>query len=351
MSLRIVHCANFNCVRLKGCYLSSMGYKLNNGLIRLGHQVVTYSDRDMSRLFGIFGKKCFLSNKKNNDNFYKFCLNVKPDIIFLGHADTINAETIQSIRDKLPNLRVLQWTVDTISEEVDTGVHNIKNIQSKLPVVDCTLITTGEKKLYEPFNPSINNIGFIPNPVDSSIEKHKVFEIENPQYDLFYASSPNALRSVGKERCTVKDITDFIQKSCPDANVLFPGVSHPSVNGTEYMNLLGESSMVLNLSRVNDRWYSSDRMAHAMGNGCLTFIDRATGFTDLLSEDDAVFYSEKAEIADKINYFIKHPKERMKIAKKGWKTSHQLFNETKVAQYCLDMLNGTAGDNYQFYVK
>ena len=266
MSLRIIHCSNFNCVRLKGCYLSSMGYKLNNGLARLGHQVITYSDRDMARLFGMFGKKSFFSYSYNNDNFYKFCLNIKPDIIFLGHADTISTATLAKIKDKLPNVKILQWSVDTINPTIEIGKCNIDRIKNKLSVVDCTLITTGEKKLYEPFNPSKNRIGFIPNPIDKSIEKGKVFTIENPTYDLFYASSPNALRDFCNQICTTKEVVSYIEKSCLQTKSLFPGITALSVNGTEYMELLSQSAMVLNLSRVNDYWYSSDRMAHALGS-------------------------------------------------------------------------------------
>ena len=352
MSLRIVHCSNFNCVRLKGCYLSSMGYKLNNGLSRLGHQVITYSDRDMARLFGIFGKKTFLSYSYNNENFYKFCLNIKPDIIFLGHADTISTSTIAKIREKLPNIKVLQWSVDSINGKLEIGKRNIKHIKSKLSVVDYTLITTGDKKLYEVFNPKKNKIGFIPNPIDRSIEKGKAFEIEKPQYDLFYATSPQSLRDFCGEICFTTDVFSYLEKACPKMNLLFPGVNSSPVNGTEYMEKLSQSAMVLNLSRVNDYWYSSDRMAHAMGNGCLTLIDRNTGFDELFSDCEAVFYNQKEELADKINYFTTHPKARMEIAKNGWIKAYELFNEVKIAQYCLDMLEGTANQSeYPFYVE
>lgn len=349
--LRIVHCANFNCIRLKGCYLSSMGYKLTNGLTRLGHQVITYSDRDMARLFGVLGKRTFFSHSYNNDNFYKFCLNVKPDIIFTGHADTISAETLSKIKEKLPDLRILQWSVDTINPEIEVGKRNIEHIKSKLSVVDCTLITTGEKKLYEPFAPQKNHIGFIPNPIDRSIEKGRVFEIENPKYDLFYASSPHALRDFCGQVCATQDALNYITVACSKANVLFPGVNTAPVNGTEYMEKLSQSAMVLNLSRLNDHWYSSDRMAHAMGNGCLVFIDRKTGFDELFNDNEAVFYSEKEELVDKINYFTIHKKERMKTAENGWNKGYELFNEVKIAQYCLDMLNRSAKpSDYPFYV-
>ena len=340
-SLRIVHCANFNTVRLKGCYLASMGYKLNNGLTRLGHQVMCYSDRDMARLFGILGKKLFFSTWKNNSNFKKFCLNLKPDVILLGHADTILPQTIAEIKEKLPNTKVLQWNVDPINPQIESGRNNIKNIKTKLDVVDYTLITTGDKKLYAPFNPFKNKIGFIPNPTDKSIETAQVFESQNLPYDVFFASSPQVMRDFGGEIMSAANIANFLNEKCANAKLMFPRINAPSVDGVEYLEKLAQSAMVLNLSRSIDYLYSSDRMAHAMGNGCLAFLDRRSGFNQLFAEDEAGFYSNKEELVEKINQYIKEPQRRMQIAQKGWMRYHTLFNEVQIAKYLLSLLDGS----------
>lgn len=340
MPKRIVHCANFGTVRLKGCYLASMGYKLTNGLIRLGHQVMCYSDRDMEKLFGIAGNRCFFSNKKNNENFLKFCLNVKPDIILLGHADTIKCETLLKIRNELPKVKILQWNVDAINPQLKSGQHNINNIKSKLVAVDYTLITTADKRLLAQFEPNKNNVGFIPNPVDKSIETARVFENATPQYDLFFASSPKAERDFCGHKVTAAQIAEILDAGCPDIKTLFPRLRAPSADGTEYMQLLAQSAMVLNLSCVaEDYLYSSDRMAHAIGNGCLALIDRRTGFGDIFGEDEIGFYSSQEELLEKINNYSQNAKLRCQIAKKGWEHYYDLFNESKIAQYVLDVID------------
>ena len=348
--MRIVHCANFNTVRLKGSYLASMGYKITNGLIRLGHQVLCYCDRDMERLFGIGGHRCFFSNKRNNENFLNFCLNVKPDILLLGHADTINTETLLKIREKLPQIKILQWNVDAINPILESGQRNIKNIKSKLAVVDYTLITTADKKLLKIFEPEKNKIGFIPNPADKSIETGRVFENKNPLCDVFFASSLHAQRDFCGSLKDSMEIANILEENCPEAKMLFPRIKAPSADGVEYLQLLAQSAMVLNLSRVStDYLYSSDRMAHAMGNGCLTFIDRRTGFTDIFAEDEVGFYDTQEELFEKINFYVKNPSERMSIAKKGWQHYYALFNETKVANYIIDVLeNNVTRDKYPF---
>lgn len=348
--MRIIHCANFGTVRLKGCYLASMGYKLTNGLIRLGHQVLCYSDRDMEKLFGIAGNRCFFSNKKNNDNFLKFCLNVKPDLILLGHADTIKADTLLKIRKKLPNVKILQWNVDAINPELKSGRHNIENIKSKLEVVDYTLITTADKKLLAQFELKKNHVGFIPNPVDKSIETGEAFANNNLPYDLFFASSPMALRDFCGTKINAKQVAEILEKNCPKTKMLFPRLKAPSADGTEYLELVAQSAMVLNLScTADDYLYSSDRMAHAMGNGCLALIDRRTGFGDIFGEDEIGFYSSQEELVEKINQYTADTNLRCQIAQKGWQHYHNEFNEIKIAQYVLDILDGNLSkEKYPF---
>ena len=82
-------------------------------------------------------------------------------------------------------------------------------------------------------------------------------------------------------------------------------------------------------------------MAHAMGNGCLTFIDERSGFKDIFAEDEVAFYNSKDELVEKINYFISNPKERQKVAQKGYTRYHELFNETKMAEYIVSVADET----------
>lgn len=82
-------------------------------------------------------------------------------------------------------------------------------------------------------------------------------------------------------------------------------------------------------------------MAHAMGNGCLTYIDRHTGFGDLFGEDEAGFFGSAEELIEQIERFRKAPAERAKAAERGWKHYYALFNETAVAGYATSLLDGS----------
>ena len=74
-------------------YFISTGKKLENGLIRLGHDVEGISDRDiLSYITNI--------NAKNTLNriFLEKSLYYRPDIILLGHVNTIQSETFSKIK-------------------------------------------------------------------------------------------------------------------------------------------------------------------------------------------------------------------------------------------------------------
>ena len=177
--------------------------------------------------------------------------------------------------------------------------------------------------------------------MDKGIEDGQTFANPAPMYDLLFAASPVKLREFGGKMAYGREIADFLQRRAPENRFLFPRISSPMLNGTVYFDTLKQAAGVLNLSRSNhDYLYSSDRMAHAMGNGCLTYIDRHTGFGDLFGEDEAGFFSSAEELIEQIERFRKFPAERAKTAERGWRHYHALFNETAIAGYVAALLGG-----------
>ena len=99
--------------------------------------------------------------------------------------------------------------------------------------------------------------------------------------------------------------------------------------------------MALNLSRGKPtKYYSSNRIASIMGNGLLTFIDEKVQMNDFFNKNEIIFYKNINELADKIKYYSKKEKVRIKIARNGKKKYFKLFNETKIAKYFIDVSLG-----------
>jgi hypothetical protein len=109
--------------------------------------------------------------------------------------------------------------------------------------------------------------------------------------------------------------------------------------GGAYQRALESARMGLNISKRNDLYlYSSDRLAQLMGNGLLTFIDRATGYADLLPEDGAAFHSDVEELVDKLRFFLNEDASRRAVARRGAEAYRAVFNERTVANYIVDVL-------------
>jgi len=117
--------------------------------------------------------------------------------------------------------------------------------------------------------------------------------------------------------------------------------------GDDFYVALVNSKMGLNLSRgLPTKLYSSNRIASIMGNGLLTFIDRKTEFDKIFNNKEVILYNTVHDLSDKINFYKKNEKSRMKIAEKGQNKYFKLFNEKKISQY---IINKSIGKNANLF--
>lgn len=329
---RIVHASNFS-RKAKGAFQHSVEHKITNGLIRCGHAVATFSDRDVARAGTLLGHRAF-GGPAANRAFREFCRSVEPELILLGHANTISAATLADLRRDLPGARVLQYNVDPLFE-----AQNVAAILSKLDVVDATLITSAGEAL-RPFHRPGKFLGFMPNPVDFSIERGLNHERLDLAYDLFYAcGNENDPRFVCGRDWTSIELISHIAREAPELRILSPGVrGQPQLAGGAYQRALESAAIGLNVSKRNDiPLYSSDRIAQIAGNGLATLVDRATGYERLLAEGEFVYFSTIEELVEKLRRLAADPAYRRRVAAAGRARYHALFNETAVARYVVDV--------------
>ena len=153
---------NFN-ERHNGRLFYNTGKRINNGLIRLGHSVLEFSDRDIVSYYRSLND--YNGSKKLNQKLLEIISNYVPDVIILGHADLIKIETLEYIKKNYPNIKFAQWFLD----RMDTlWIANKKRFLDKIKIMDANFCTTDPKSLN--FNRN-NPIYFMPNPVDESFEK------------------------------------------------------------------------------------------------------------------------------------------------------------------------------------
>ena len=329
--LKILHVTNFN-HRFNGRLHYNTGMRLNNGFVRLGHNVLTLSDRDIvnkSKNFSDFSGK-----KTLQTSIIECYKNFKADCIVLGHADSVSVETLKYMKSLNPDLKITQWFLDPLVKNGPDYYKNTKRVTDKREFIDTTFLTTEPSALIE----KIDNSYFMPNPCDLSFETLKNYE-NSCDNDLFFAMSHGVHRG-GLKKGKFDDRETFINKLVKNNdNIKFDVYGMNNVQpiwGDDFIKKISNSSMGLNLSRGKPlKYYSSDRIVQLLGNGLLTFIDEKTLFNELFTKDEIVLYKDLDDLSNKLNKYKKDSKERKRIAKNGRSKYIKNFNSTIIADYIL----------------
>ena len=344
--LRIINIYNTGQKLNHRLYNISLGKKFTNGFIRNGHDVLEISDRDFIRQNRSFALKN--SETKFQQYLIETFKNYNPDFLFFGHTKNISIDTINQFRIINKNLTISQWNEDPVMPSLDYSKTNIKNISNYASIVDHNFITT-HPSVFKKQNTNIKNLHFFFVPVDQNIECFDVFKM-NPSRDIFYAMSHGVNRATlkrGKIDSRINFLNTLIKK-IDNINYDFYGFENKEpIWGNNFYKALVSSKMGLNLSRgLPTKYYSSNRIASLMGNGLLTFIDKKTQMNDFFNSNEIVFYDNISDLSEKIKFYKKNEKARIKIAKNGKKKYFKLFNELKTTKYIIDKSLGNKTSLY-----
>tara|TARA_Y100000741_G_scaffold199422_1_gene151719 strand:- start:680 stop:2812 length:2133 start_codon:yes stop_codon:yes gene_type:complete len=347
-SLKVLHVANFNEKHDGRLFFVSVAHKLSNGLIRLGHSVLNYSDRYVMRISKTAFN--FSAQSKLNENLLNTIKNYNPDLLLLGHADLINNNTLLEAKKIIPNLKISQWFEDPLISKGPDYEKNKKKVLDKITSIDSAFITTSPDVLK--FKVNKKKVHYLPIPVDSSIESLKIFEKTDYKNDVFFAMSHGVNRGVlksGKTDDREIFLNKLVQKN-PNIVFDFYGLKGKQpVWANDFFNILPKSKMALNLSRGSPiKYYSSNRIASLIGNGIFTLIDKKTQLNDFFSKDELILYNNIDDLSKKIKFYSENDSLRKKIAKKGWKKYHSKFNSTVVAKYIVNKTFNIHGKKFHW---
>ena len=317
-------------------YNLSLGKKFTNGFIRNGHDVIEISDRDYVR------QNKGLNLLSIKDKFHNYLIetfkNYNPDLIIFGHSDNITENILNDFKSINRNIIISQWNEDPFIANLPDTTGNMERLKKFIPIVNHSFITTDPSALK--FSKKNNQfIHFFMTPVDKNIECFDVFKLK-PQNDVFYAMSHGVNRATLKEGKTdnrVNFLNKLIKKIEGIKYDFYGFGKQEPVWGNEFYRSLLNSKMALNLSRGNPtKHYSSNRIASLMGNGLMVLIDKKVEMNNFFNSNEIVSYDCIDDLADKIKFYKKNNKTRIKIAKKGKEKYFKLFNEVKIAKYIID---------------
>ncbi|MDD3597225.1 glycosyltransferase, partial [Sulfuricurvum sp.] len=226
-----------------------------------------------------------------------------------------------------PSIKIAMWFVDPLWLN-----HHITNINSKLPALDLFFATTGGELLRQ-FKLPDNRVAYIPNIVDASIESHKNYEREDLPIDFLFCGRDH------KEPIR-QAFLSTLSEQLSGLNTRFAGcLGNPLIFGHNYTDTLGKAKTGLSYNRRNDvSLYMSDRIAQLTGNGILTFTPRIPSMEILYTEDEVVYFDNIKDLITKATHFISADDEGREIAYRGWKKTHNSFNNIRVTRFIVETI-------------
>ena len=212
--------------------------------------------------------------------------------------------------------------------------------------MDANFCTTEPKSLK--FNNS--NVYYMPNCVDQSLEKLKIYNNNYFKSDVFFAMSHGVHRGVlkkgkidARERLIKKliNITPNVKFDCYGLE------GNQPVWSDDFLNSLSQNKIGLNLSQgKSSNFYSSDRLSQLIGNGLMVMIDKKTRIGSFFKKDEIVTYNNISDLSEKIIKYSYDNKKRKEIAKKGRDKYFKYFNSKEIADF---IINKTFEKNKKYY--
>ena len=332
--LRIIHACNFH-YNKSGNKFDTMDQKIHQGLGENGHYIYPFPVHDISRQMSWSNNKRHGAAKANK-SLIETCRKIHPDLLLLGHSQTITRETLKTIRSEIPTIKIAQWFCDWF---YSARAIKFEFIYERLDLLDAFFATTGGDKL-ESFNQKGCRSAFIPNLIHPAIEKYRSFEHDNHEYDLVFIGTD---RKDPERRKTLQEID--IKLGGKFKLGIFGSLKRQGVYGHEKERILSRSKASLNLTRLPEpmKWYSSDRIASLMGNGLLTCTRAEADLHELYGSDTMLYYQNTADLIKQLEIVLTSDQWR-KIAKRGWEINHEMFNAKRITSFMIDFIFGLNND-------
>ena len=315
-------------IRRYGNLRMGPGRKLMCGAIRNDWRICEFSDRDMARLLSPLGIRS-LGGRIANRKLLLTARNFRPDIMLVGHCDYITNDTLHAIRRILPGIRIAHFNVDPLWQE-----HTRAQMADRMESCDALFATTAGDVL-KAYRTGKNVVAYMPNPSDPSMENQDNGAKSTFERDLFFAGNPRD----GDPRWGL--LKELLPRLEGRMRIDIFGADKPSIWGADYEDVLATSKMSLNLNRKEgDKWYSSDRIAHLMGYGILTFQSSKNQMQRFFTDCETVWFDDAGDLAEKILHYQAHDAERAAVASAGRAKYHELFNGARVLRFMVETMLG-----------
>ncbi len=333
-NIKILHIANFdekNDFRLNNINLAN---KISNGFMKEKVQITNFSDR-------FFYKQNFLLDL--DSKILNIIKNLNPNLILLGHTNSLKSETLKYIKEQFSNIKIAFWYEDAINKKGPDYSKNKNFIEKYKNYVDQYFVTTDKNSIESSISKS--KLNFIPIPTSILSENLYLHKTTNHEYDIFYAVSHGVNRGILKKN-KIDERYNFLKllmnKSNDISYNIFGFNNIQPVWGDELIKEISKCRFGLNLSRgLPIKYYSSNRIVTLVANGIPTLMDEEIKYGDFFSNNEMIFYKNADDLIDKVNFFKKNERKRIQIGINGKNKYFKIFNNNIVADYIVSKTLGT----------
>jgi glycosyltransferase involved in cell wall biosynthesis len=326
--LKILHISNFgerSDYRLSNINLAN---KISNGIIKENVQTFNFSDRTFSKLNNF---------SSIDEKILRIVQNIRPNLVLLGHTNSLKVETIKNIKDKFSDTKFAFWYEDSINKKGPDFNKNKIFIEKYKDYIDNFFITTDINNV-EVSIPK-NKLNYIPIPCAKFTENLNLSKIKNHMYDIFFAISHGVNRGIlKKDKIDIREgfLRNLLTKSVDISCNIFGFNNIQPIWGDKFNYEMSKCRFGLNLSRGEPiKHYSSNRIASYVANGLPTLIDEKVKFNDFFTSNEMIFYKDVEDLIDKVNFYKKNERLRAKIGMNGKKKYFKIFDNRIVGDYIL----------------
>jgi len=323
---KVLHISNFDersNYRLANINIAN---KISNGFIKNNIQVFNFSDRYFQT------KNNFISIDRKILEIVK---NIRPDLLLLGHTNSIKLETLEIVKKVSPETKISFWYEDSINKLGPDFFQNKIFVEKYKKLVDNFFITTSPDEIQAEI--SKNKLNFLPIPCSEFTENFNLHKFRDFHYDLFYAVSHGVNRGILKKN-KIDERFKFIKELTTKGNDLsfkiFGFNNSQPIWGNDLINEISKCRFGLNLSRGGPvKHYSSNRIATLMGNGIPTIIDEKIQYQDFFTKNELITYKNIDDLISKIKFYKKNERARINLGIKGKSKYFKIFNNEVIADY------------------
>lgn len=331
---RIFLIEDFKGNSLRAC--QSFARRLHKGFVRCGHDVFSFSYRDMQRQHSIFNYSSIffikgIGRHAASELMVSQIQNYNPDIIvFRAAVRKLDEKFVLKAKAAAPNAIIICWYVALYSD-----VH--PNVLACAKHADFFISTSGGKNLERYKKAGIGKCAYMPFPCDPDLE-HRYEEVDGKWKSNLLFTGKLDRKLPGQDSMRAELIKLLAEKR----NLTVWGcLGKPQIYGMDYIYAINGAKIGISVNCYNDvRFSHSSRFMHYLACGTLVLAKYVPDSEMLFADGKHLrYFNTPDECLQLIDYYLENSREREAIAAAGMERAHSHFSCVNIVQDIFELIN------------